>query len=125
VRAEYVLAVRGQVRRRPPGTENPQMATGEVEVATTELEILNTARALPFYPRMLRVLMKPCACATAYLDLRRQESWHIFIMRHRATAIIRDFFIKEGFSGYGNPHVNTQHSGGCQGLPGSQSCAPR
>jgi aspartyl-tRNA synthetase len=40
VRAEFVLAVRGQVRRRPPGTENPQMATGEVEVATSELEEL-------------------------------------------------------------------------------------
>jgi len=97
VRAEYVLAVRGQVRRRPPGTENPQMATGEVEVATTELEILNTARALPFYPEDAAGVDEALRLRYRYLDLRRQESWHIFIMRHRATAIIRDFLSKRGF----------------------------
>lgn len=48
VRAEYVLAIRGVVRKRPEGTENPNMATGEIEVAAREIVILNVARALPF-----------------------------------------------------------------------------
>jgi aspartyl-tRNA synthetase len=97
VRAEFVLAVRGQVRRRPPGTENPQMATGEVEVATSELEILNTARALPFHPGDAAGVDEALRLRYRYLDLRRQESWHIFTMRHRAANIIRDFLSKKGF----------------------------
>ena len=48
VRHEFVLAVRGVVARRPPGTENPRLATGEVEVQVEELRVLNEARALPF-----------------------------------------------------------------------------
>jgi len=48
VRGEFVLAVRGTVARRPAGTENPKLATGEVEVHAAELRILNEARPLPF-----------------------------------------------------------------------------
>lgn len=97
VRAEYVLAVRGQVRRRPPGTENPQMATGDIEVATTELEILNAARALPFYPGDAAGVDEALRLRYRYLDLRRQECWQVFSMRHKAATIIRDFLTKRGF----------------------------
>ena len=48
VRSEFVLAARGQVTRRPEGTENPDLATGEVEVRCTDLAILNTAETPPF-----------------------------------------------------------------------------
>lgn len=97
VRAEFVVAVEGQVRCRPSGTENPQMATGEIEVAAVELEILNATRALPFYPGDAEDVDEALRLRYRYLDLRRPESWHIFTMRQRASAIIRDFLIKRDF----------------------------
>lgn len=97
VRAEYVLAVSGLVRRRPPGTENPRMATGEIEVATTELNILNTARALPFYPEDAASVDEALRLRYRYLDLRRPECWRIFNMRQRAAALIREFLTKRNF----------------------------
>jgi aspartyl-tRNA synthetase len=97
VRAEFVVAVEGQVRRRPSGTENPQMATGQIEVATVELEILNAARALPFYPGDAEGVDEALRLRYRYLDLRRQDCWHIFSMRQRAAAIIRDLLTKRGF----------------------------
>ena len=48
VRSEYVLRIRGRVRRRPPGTENPRMSTGAVEVVAESLEVLNSAQTPPF-----------------------------------------------------------------------------
>lgn len=48
VRSEYVLAIRGRVRRRPAGTENPNLPTGKIEVLATRLEILNRADPPPF-----------------------------------------------------------------------------
>ena len=48
VRSEYVLAATGVVRKRPEGTENPKLSTGEIEISVTGLEILNPAKPLPF-----------------------------------------------------------------------------
>ncbi len=97
VRAEYVIAVRGEVRHRPPGTENPQMITGEVEVPIVELEILNVATALPFHPQDAASVDEALRLRYRYLDLRRRESWHIFSMRHKAANTIRNFLSKKGF----------------------------
>lgn len=97
VRPEYVLAVRGKVRRRPEGTENPQMATGEIEVAASEIKILNMAKGLPFYPKDAAGVDEVLRLRYRYLDLRRTECWHTFAMRHRAACVIRDFLTKNGF----------------------------
>ena len=83
VRPEYVLAVRGKVRRRPEGTENPQMATGEIEVAASEIKILNVAKGLPFYPKDAAGVDEALRLRYRYLDLRRPECWHTFAMRQR------------------------------------------
>src|ERR1051326_1516728 len=48
LRSECVIAVTGQVRRRPEGTKNPKIGTGEVEVLARSLEVLNSAEVLPF-----------------------------------------------------------------------------
>ena len=48
IRNEFVLAVRGKVSRRPEGTENPKLSTGEIEILTDELEILNRSETPPF-----------------------------------------------------------------------------
>ena len=97
VRGEYVLAVTGRVRRRPAGTENPNLATGEVEVVAGELRILNRAKTPPFYiedgidvDENLRLLYR-------YPDLRRPEMQAALIMRHRAARVVRDFLDEHGF----------------------------
>ncbi len=48
IRSEYVLAVRGKVRRRPEGMENPAIPTGQIEVMISDLEILNESKTPPF-----------------------------------------------------------------------------
>lgn len=97
LRPEYVVAVLGQVRRRPPGTENPKMTTGEIEVGVRELRILNIARALPFYPDEAAEVDEALRLRYRYLDLRRSEYWQIFAIRHCAAQVIRDFLTKRGF----------------------------
>lgn len=97
VRAEYVLAINGQVRKRPEGTENPNMVTGDIEVITYDVQILNAARALPFSPGEAASVDEALRLRYRYLDLRRPEFWHIFSMRHKAAALIRDFLNKNGF----------------------------
>jgi len=96
-RAEYVVAVQGEVRRRPPGTENPKMATGEVEVVAKDLRILNTVRSLPFYPDEAESVDEALRLRYRYLDLRRPECWEIFTLRHRAAQEIRNFLTEKGF----------------------------
>ncbi len=97
VRPEYVVAVEGEVRRRPPGTENPRLATGEVEVAAFCLEVLNAARGLPFYPEEAPEVDESLRLRYRYLDLRRPEAWEAFRVRHEAAQAIRTFLTQRGF----------------------------
>ncbi|MGB9793131.1 MAG: aspartate--tRNA ligase, partial [Thermacetogeniaceae bacterium] len=97
VRPEYVVAVWGKVRRRPPGTENPNMVTGEIEVAAEGIRILNAARSLPFYPSDAPSVDEALRLRYRYLDLRRPECWEVFAMRHRAAMVIREFLSKKDF----------------------------
>ncbi len=97
VRAEYVLATRGQVRRRPAGTENPNMATGEIEVTTSNIKILNAAKALPFQPGDAASVDEAIRLRYRYLDLRRPKNWRTFALRHKASVVIRNFLSEKGF----------------------------
>lgn len=97
IRPEYVLAVRGEVRMRPPGTENPQMATGAVEVSVNEIRVLNVARSLPFYPGDAGDVDEALRLRYRYLDLRRPECWRAFAARHQTAGVIRDFLSEKGF----------------------------
>lgn len=97
VRPEYVVAIRGTVRRRPEGTENPHMVTGEIEVAVEEIRILNTVHNLPFYPGDSREVDEALRLKYRYLDLRRQEAWQAFALRHKAAMVIRTFLTGKGF----------------------------
>jgi aspartyl-tRNA synthetase len=97
IRSEFVLAVSGTVGRRPEGTVNPNMVTGEVEVYAHELKILNAAKTPPFYiedgvdvDEMLRLKYR-------YLDLRRPEMQQSLIARHKTNMAIRRFLDEKGF----------------------------
>ncbi len=95
-RGEYVLRIRGRVRRRPAGTENPALATGQVEVLGTEVEILNRARTPPFQLDEAEV-GEDVRLRYRYIDLRRPEMQERLRVRARVTGILRRFLDEHGF----------------------------
>jgi len=97
LRVEYVVQVRGQVHRRPSGLENPELATGEIEVLAEEVEILNPAKTPPFYINEDSPVEESLRLRYRYLDLRRQRMQRNIILRHRVIKFIRDFLTAEGF----------------------------
>ncbi|MEW5744806.1 MAG: aspartate--tRNA ligase [Nitrospirota bacterium] len=97
LRAEYVIAVSGTVRKRPEGTENPQLPTGAVEVYVQQLEVLNEAAPLPFSMEEAADAGEALKLRHRYLDLRRPEMQRNLMLRHRVTKLIRDYLDARGF----------------------------
>ena len=96
-KTESVLKVVGEVRTRPDGTVNPNLPTGEVEVAATEIEVV-TESATPPFPIEDRVdVEETLRLKYRYLDLRRPEMTRILRLRHQAIAAIRRFFDERAF----------------------------
>ena len=91
MRSEYVVRVSGEVAIRPAGTENPNLATGEIEVIADDTEILNTARTPPFYINRENDFDENLRLRYRYLDLRRPRMKDNLILRHRVVKFIRDF----------------------------------
>ncbi len=97
LRAEYVLAVRGEVRLRPADMHNPNLVTGEVEVYVQELKILATAKTPPF-PIEDRVdVTEALRLKYRYLDLRRSSMTQNLLMRHRLTQAARTYLNSHAF----------------------------
>ncbi len=96
-RSEYVVAVKGTVRRRGAGLENPNMATGEIEVVARELLLLNEAKTPPFSPAEDAIANEEVRLKYRYLDLRRAEMQHNFALRHRVAQAIRGYLSDNGF----------------------------
>ncbi len=96
VRNEFVLRVKGRVRRRPEGTENPNMPTGEVEILGLELEVLNHADTPPIQlddndvSEELRLRYR-------YIDLRRPQMQERMRLRSKVATELRNFLSKHGF----------------------------
>jgi aspartyl-tRNA synthetase len=98
LRSEFVIGVTGLVRRRPTGTENPRLPTGEVEVLAHSLEVLNASETPPFpmddaggqAGEDLRLQYR-------YLDLRRPPMARNLIRRHKIAKAVRDYFDAHGF----------------------------
>jgi aspartyl-tRNA synthetase len=97
LRAEYVISVSGTVSRRPEGTENPDIATGAVEMYVTRLEVLNESSTLPFPMEEAGEASEFLRLKHRYLDLRRPEMQQNLVLRHRVTKAVRDFLDKGGF----------------------------
>ncbi len=96
-RSEYVVAVRGKVRRREEGLANPNMATGEIEVVAKELLLLNEAKTPPFSPAEDAIANEEVRLKYRYLDLRRTEMQHNFELRHKVARAIREYLSDNGF----------------------------
>ncbi|WP_077530888.1 aspartate--tRNA ligase [Vreelandella utahensis] len=97
VRNEYVIRITGRVRRRPEGTENDHMATGQVEVFGKELEILNEAATPPFPLDEYTEAGEDVRLRHRYVDLRRPEMAQRLRFRSRVTSYLRNFLDSEGF----------------------------
>ncbi len=97
LRSEYVIMVEGEVVRRMPGMENPALATGEIEVVATALEILNEAATPPFPIDRPVDVEENLRLRYRYLDLRRPDLQRNLALRHRVTQAIRSYLDKQGF----------------------------
>lgn len=96
-RSEFVLSVPGQVTRRPEGTENPDLATGEIEVRATGIEILGEAKTPPFGIAETVEADENIRLRYRYLDLRSQRMQDNMRGRHEAIAATREYLHAQGF----------------------------
>ena len=96
-RNEWVLQVMGEVVERPPGTENPRLPTGEVEVMVQETQVLNASKTPPFYINEDTEVEEAVRLRYRYLDLRRSAMQSNMILRYRVVKFIRDFLDERGF----------------------------
>ncbi|MBV6434847.1 MAG: aspartate--tRNA ligase [Anaerolineae bacterium] len=96
-RMEYVLQVHGVVRRRPEGTDNPEMSTGTIDVVADRVEILNASKVPPFLINRDENIDELRRMQYRYLDLRRPNMQQNMILRHRTVKFLRDFLDGQGF----------------------------
>jgi aspartyl-tRNA synthetase len=97
MRNEYVILVSGQVYQRPPGTENPKLPTGDIEVIADNVKILNTSKTPPFYINEDIEVDENLRLKYRYLDLRRERMIKNLLLRHRLVKFIRQFMDDRGF----------------------------
>jgi aspartyl-tRNA synthetase len=97
LRPEYVIKVVGRVSRRPSGTENPELATGEIEVIAEQVELLNRSKVPPFDINKRGEVDEMLRLRYRYLDLRRPHMKDNIILRHHIIKFMRDFLDARGF----------------------------
>ena len=97
VRPEYVVAAVGKVRLRGQDSINPKMATGEIEIAASELLILNDSKVPPFSPAEDAIQNEEVRLKYRYLDLRRPEMQHNLQVRHQIALAVREYLSEQGF----------------------------
>jgi aspartyl-tRNA synthetase len=96
LRSEDVIEISGRVAARVPGTENPKLATGDIEVIPNRLRILNRADALPF-PIDAEVHNEDLRMTYRYYDLRRPQLTRNLRLRHLAAKATRDYLDSQGY----------------------------
>lgn len=104
LKQEYVIRVTGEVTKRPEGTENPGIPTGEIEVVAISCTVLNTCKNLPFQldeeepNESLRLKYR-------YIDMRRPEIQELFVNRSRGYKVVRDYLTAHGFHEFETPSL--------------------
>jgi aspartyl-tRNA synthetase len=97
VRTEWVLGIRGVVRRRPAETVNPDLPTGEIEIVASELGVLNTAKPTPFPIDDTAEINEPNRLRYRYLDFRRAGMQRTLRLRDDVVRRVREHLAREGF----------------------------
>jgi aspartyl-tRNA synthetase len=96
LRSEDVIEVGGKVAARVPGTENPKLATGDIEIIPTRLRVLNRADNLPF-PIDAEIHNEDLRMTYRYYDLRRPQLSRNLRLRHRTAKATRDYLDSQGY----------------------------
>jgi len=97
LRSEYVIAIKGNVSKRPEGTKNPNLATGEIEVLVKGLKVLNEAKTPPFPIEEDVDVAEDTRLKYRYMDLRRRRLQRNLILRNKAAKTVRDYLYNEAF----------------------------
>ncbi len=97
LRAEDVIRVTGSIQPRPANQENRKLATGQVELRATQLEILNKSKVPPFTPSQSDQPGEDLRLKHRYLDLRRDEMQKTLLLRSRIIKTMRDYFEENDF----------------------------
>jgi aspartyl-tRNA synthetase len=105
LRAEFCVRVTGEVRRRPAGNENPDLPTGEVEVAVSELEVLAESDPLPFPVEGAGELSEDVRLRYRYLDIRRTEMAAALRARSQAAYLVGDVMREHRFVNVETPYL--------------------
>ncbi|KUP96119.1 aspartate--tRNA ligase [Thermobifida cellulosilytica] len=105
LRSEYCVKVTGTVRIRPEGNENPDIATGAVEVAADRIEVLSESAPLPFPLDGVQEVSEEARLRYRYLDMRRPETAEALRVRSRATFVVHDVMREHGFVNIETPYL--------------------
>lgn len=92
LRHEFVVLIKGEVRRRPDGMVNKNIPTGLIEILGLELEILNESQTPPFLPDDHQLVNESLRYKYRYIDLRREDMQKNIILRHNLIRLIREYF---------------------------------
>jgi aspartyl-tRNA synthetase len=95
LRGEWVIRVTGQVRPRPDGTANANLASGQVELLAATIEVLNRSEPLPF--QLDEEVREETRLKYRYVDLRRDVMQHRLRLRHAVTRAMREYLDGNGF----------------------------
>lgn len=98
-RSEYVIRIEGRVEPRPPAMANPKLATGEIEVRSNAIQILNKSQTPPFPldDTEAEKVSEDLRLTYRYLDLRRRRMQEALLLRHRLLQATREYFDAHGF----------------------------
>src|SRR5437762_5151293 len=102
--SEDVIEVSGRIAARVPGTENPKLATGDIEVIPNRLQILNRADVLPF-PIDAEIHNEDLRMTYRYYDLRRPQLARNLRLRHRVAKATRDYLDSQGYVEIETPKI--------------------
>ncbi|MFI5380491.1 MAG: aspartate--tRNA ligase [Tepidisphaerales bacterium] len=97
LRSEWVISITGKVTPRAQGMENPKLATGQIEIRVTSMEVLSVSPTPPFTPDENEKISEERRLQFRYLDLRRAEMQQTLRTRYRVTRIMRDYLGELGF----------------------------
>jgi aspartyl-tRNA synthetase len=97
LRSEFVIQIIGRVGKRPSGTENPKLPTGEIEVHADEIKIYNASKTPPFYINEEVDVDESLLLRYRYLQLRRATLRDNMLLRHKVIKFMRDFLDGRGF----------------------------
>ena len=105
LRSEYVLAIKGEVRNRPAGTENSKLKTGYVEIVAKEMEVLNESLTPPFMVEDDVEVNEEIRLKYRYIDLRRPKIQKNLLIRHKVCEITRNYLNQNKFNEIETPFL--------------------